>query len=145
MSTPGTLRLCNAVRHHDLKEVSKLLKEGADINDKTLDGDTVLHVACYEGFDDLVEYLLDHFARPNAKDKTGRTPLHIAARRGKLKICQMLVERKAKINAEDDLGNTPIREALDAGHKDVVKLLKAASSQGLMKKVRNFLMTWNRH
>lgn len=144
MATPSTIQLCNAARRHDLTLVSKLLKDGADINSKTLEGDTVLHIAAAEGFEDLVEYLLGHYARPNPTDKVGRTPLHVAAAKGRLKICQLLVEHRAKIAVKDDLGSTPIQNAADAGHKDVVKYLKAASGRWTAKRLSNFIRTISR-
>ena len=137
MSSPSTLQLCAAVKKRDLKEVQKLLDKGADINDKTIDGDTVLHVACYEGFADLVNQLLEHFARPNARDESGRTPLHIAAARGHMELCKILVNHRAKIHERDDFGNTPLKEATVAGHKEIVKYLRGAMNEGYMSRLRN--------
>ena len=45
----------------------------------TLDGRTILHLACHEGYRNLVTILLDAGADMGVQDNEGDTPLHFAA------------------------------------------------------------------
>ena len=48
---------------------------GADVNAMNLAGDTALHGAASEGYQDIVQLLIDHGAKLNAKNGKGQTPL----------------------------------------------------------------------
>ena len=137
MSTPSTLAMVHALKEHDLERVSQLLEQGADINERDLDGDTVLHVACYEGLTKVVQQLLGRYARPNATDKSGRTPLHVAAKRGHLDIVELLLDHRAKVLAKDEYGNTPLSEAAEGGHRDIVKLLRSRMNQSYWQRIKD--------
>lgn len=47
--------------------------------DFKLEGRTILHLACHEGYLDLVTVLIDAGADMMVKDDEGDTPLHFAA------------------------------------------------------------------
>ena len=56
-----------------------LLKAGGDINAQAdLRGQTPLHGAAFWGWNDVVQFLVDHGARLNAKDSRGMTPIDSA-------------------------------------------------------------------
>jgi ankyrin repeat protein len=55
-----------------------LLKAGADINAGDGRGETALHGAAQQGWDEVVQYLYDHGAKIDAKDSKGLTPLDAA-------------------------------------------------------------------
>ncbi|KAN0073208.1 hypothetical protein V8E54_008428 [Elaphomyces granulatus] len=61
--------------------VEVLLRYGADVDRKTMDKETALHLALQNSEPSVktVELLLTHGARINATNEDGRTPLHIAA------------------------------------------------------------------
>ena len=46
-------------------------------------GDTALHAAAQNGFDTVIQYLVDHGAQVNAKNARGQTPLAVASQRGR--------------------------------------------------------------
>jgi uncharacterized protein len=54
------------------------LDAGADVNAIDLQGDTALHGAAQKGYDQVVQFLVDHGAKLDIKDKKGRTPLDAA-------------------------------------------------------------------
>jgi uncharacterized protein len=54
------------------------LDAGADVNATDLQGDTALHGAAQKGYDQVVQFLVDHGAKLDVKDKKGRTPLDAA-------------------------------------------------------------------
>jgi ankyrin repeat protein len=66
-----------------------LVANGADIDARTNDGWTPLHVAANEGREEPVQFLLENKADINAKTSRGWTPLHLALKRNKKQIVQM--------------------------------------------------------
>ncbi|KAH8896011.1 ankyrin [Thozetella sp. PMI_491] len=56
----------------------RIIRHGANVNDKSNNGRTALHFACAAGYLDRAQVLLQHGAIPNELDQDGRTPLEIA-------------------------------------------------------------------
>ena len=60
-------------------------------------GETVLHIACQTGNQDLVKYIIRHTSRPSTlyiiQDQKGNTPLHYAIKKNYLTITQTLLNR----------------------------------------------------
>lgn len=54
------------------------LENGVDINAVDARGQTALHGAALKGYDQVVQFLADHGAKPDIKDKRGLTPLDFA-------------------------------------------------------------------
>lgn len=71
-----------------LNIVEFLVKEGADMNTKTVDGFTPLHQAARRGHIDIVRFLLRNGADANAKDKSGGSPADWAEKDGQPKIAE---------------------------------------------------------
>lgn len=64
-----------------------------------------LHEASNHGYEDIVEYLVDHGAHINDRggEKCGGiTPLHDASACGNLEVIQSLVKKGANVHAKDD-------------------------------------------
>lgn len=72
------------------------------------DGQTPLHIACIQGYNGMVEYLISNGAQATLQDISGATPLHEAVRYGNVECAKMLLDKGAKVNAKDSLGKTPI-------------------------------------
>lgn len=64
--------------------VEFLLIEGADIHGIDSEGYTPLHVAAFEGDEDLVTLLLEFSADPDFRNDANQTPLDIAEDRGNM-------------------------------------------------------------
>jgi ankyrin repeat protein len=63
----------------DAIEAIKLcLEAGVDVNAADSRGQTALHGAAFQGYDDVVKFLAGHGARLDAQDKQGKTPLDSA-------------------------------------------------------------------
>lgn len=130
-----------------------ITNHGLDVNAKTTNGYTPLHVATVKGYAQTVKLLINHGADVNAKttngvyryqDKKsvhmtrepGYTPLHIAADKGYTEIVKLLVDDD---NIHERLGEatfancpdsipynayaTPLHLAAGAGHKEIVQFL----------------------
>jgi uncharacterized protein len=61
-----------------IASIKLCLDAGVDVNAADNQGDTALHGAAQKGWDQVVQFLLDHGARLDVKDKRGRTPLDAA-------------------------------------------------------------------
>jgi ankyrin repeat protein len=74
--------LISAVNADDQWCVLKLANEGADVNARTAEGGTLLHVSVMRSQVGTSTWLLEFGADVNARDRKGWTPLHYAARQG---------------------------------------------------------------
>jgi ankyrin repeat protein len=61
-----------------IASINLCLDAGADVNALDNQGDTALHGAAQKGYDEVVQFLVDHGAKLDVKDKRGRTPLDAA-------------------------------------------------------------------
>jgi len=70
------------------------LKQGCDINSKTLMGRTPLHCALENNKPTVVDLLMQRNADPNAVTLGGMTPLHTGARAGSREAIEVLIKYK---------------------------------------------------
>ncbi|PSR89416.1 ADP-ribosylation factor GTPase-activating protein [Actinidia chinensis var. chinensis] len=77
--------------------------------DESLDGCSLLHLACQTADNGMVELLLQHGAHMNASDSRGQTPLHHCIIRGRIAIAKLLLTRGADPKALDREGKTPLQ------------------------------------
>ena len=108
----GETRLYRAVRSGNIKEVKRLLKDGADPNVADNHGLSPLHQAAYWGETGIVEALLKAGASVHAENGgKGWTPLHSAAvsvgMHARKDVINLLVKAGAKDDAKDKHGWTP--------------------------------------
>jgi ankyrin repeat protein len=85
------LPLHRAVERNDLKELSNLLKEKGNVNERDNTLKTPLHVACTQNRIPIVTELLTNGADVNAMDSNNWTPLHCAATEGRFEILEILL------------------------------------------------------
>lgn len=100
-----------------------LKKEGKEIvNSKSGEyGQTLLHVASYEGTSEIVELLVDKYkADVNAIDRNGWTPLHSAAAAGNFEICEILLQRGSFARALTNEGASPLHYLVRSNCNDPV-------------------------
>ncbi|XP_034631682.1 poly [ADP-ribose] polymerase tankyrase-2 isoform X3 [Trachemys scripta elegans] len=101
-----------------------LLRKGANINEKTKDFLTPLHVASEKAHNDVVEVVVKHEAKVNALDSLGQTSLHRAAHCGHLQTCRLLLSSGCDPSIVSLQGFT----ALQMGTESVQQLLQALFS-----------------
>ncbi|KAM9132828.1 poly [ADP-ribose] polymerase tankyrase-2 isoform 2-T2 [Pangshura tecta] len=97
-----------------------LLRKGANINEKTKDFLTPLHVASEKAHNDVVEVVVKHEAKVNALDNLGQTSLHRAAHSGHLQTCRLLLSSGCDPSIVSLQGFT----ALQMGTESVQQLLQ---------------------
>ena len=81
----------DAARANDVALVLKLLKQGAEREWRSPNGNTPLATACAAGSYEAAEALCAHGAELDTRTDYQSTPLMYAAHQGHTKICEMLL------------------------------------------------------
>ena len=110
-----------------------LRQAGVEVNKATtINGETPLFTACYDGYTEIVELLLavDEVNMNKATTESGVTPLYIACNNGHEGVVKMLLQQAAvNVNtARTDDGATPLYTACYDGFTEIIKLLLAHSA-----------------
>ncbi|CAG9759668.1 unnamed protein product [Ceutorhynchus assimilis] len=119
--------LHGAAEFGDKALISTLLRHGAlIIGNRT--GNTPLHIAAKNGYNDIVTLLLDHTSTTysvdvNFKNSSGTTALHLAAEFAYSKVVKTLLNHGADINCKDNGDNAPLHFAATCQELEVVKIL----------------------
>ena len=90
-----------------------LINKGAAVDAKNENGETPLHLACYNCHVGVGSLLLSKKARGDAKSNAGDTPLHVAARRGHMEMRDLLL---TEISRDD--GTNGVEEYLHSRNND---------------------------
>ncbi|OUM64416.1 hypothetical protein PIROE2DRAFT_35519, partial [Piromyces sp. E2] len=107
-----------------------LIEQGADVNDKSQDGSTPLHLASQHNRLEVVKCLLSHQAEVDALSKCLCTPLCNAIITKAYPIVQyFVVECGVNTNVQNLYGWTPLMLAVCKGSFSIVKLLVDYGSQ----------------
>jgi len=116
-------KLIVAVRNGERCDVLEMLQmDPFSAVSSDFDGVTALHVACFEGHEDLVKLLLAYGACISAQSVDGSTPLCDACAAGRLEIARLLISRGAAINPQLS-SSSPLHEATVRGSFDCCQLL----------------------
>ena len=109
--------------------LSKLVKNGANINIANDEGMTPLHIAIKNGHTETVKVLIAAGANISTKSAiNGWTPLYIACAKGYTDIVNALIEAGADVNVPMATGITPLSIAIMKSHIDVVVALMKAGA-----------------
>ncbi len=88
---------------------------------------TLLHYACKNGWEDIVQKLLEKKADVEVENKKGDRPLHFAIIGGSVEIVKWLLAKKAKVNATNKRGYTPL---FFVGSKNGIQIAKLLLKHG---------------
>ncbi|MGE0490898.1 MAG: ankyrin repeat domain-containing protein [Vulcanimicrobiota bacterium] len=83
------------------------LSHGADLEERNQKGQTPLIAACWAGYDEVVEKLVQAGADVNANDRQGFTPLYGALTSCRAETVKVLLEYGARPEATNSDGKTP--------------------------------------
>ncbi len=101
--------LCHMCAQGDLDEVKALIREGCDVNSKTFDQRTALHVAVCENHFEIVKYLIEEAgASVDIKDRWGLTPYDEAKSFGFENIAIYLQQHNAVASPLSEMTNMHI-------------------------------------
>jgi len=118
----------NPLFYAGTKEMAELLLiHGANVNAKTTDGRTPLHVMSLNACEDIVRLLIKNKADVNAKDNKGITPFSLlfddrVERHDE--IIELFITHGADVNVKTIYGETPLKWALDRKRNDIAELLR---------------------
>lgn len=108
-----------------------LIDTGADINITfSYFNWTPLMVACYAGSHYNAKLLLKGGANPNRINSLGETALHKAVKHNDKRLTLLLIDFGVDINAKDNNNQSAIVLANNAGHSEIVKLLRDHGANG---------------
>lgn len=93
------------------------------LDQKSIDDDTMLHIAARTGAIKDVEVLICNGADINAIGDLGNTPLHQAAMFGESKSVLILLKYKAKTTIRNEFNQIPADVAKISGHIDIERML----------------------
>jgi len=106
----------------DIKQLNNLInEEHVDLNEKTVDGWSALHIAVSNNKYEVVKCLLDHGVDKNVENDN-YSPLYIASQNGFNDIVKLLVDSGADINKLTN-GWSAIQIACSNGHYQTVEYL----------------------
>ena len=124
--TLQTFLLMNACRHdRSLNYIKNLIQNGANVQERDIDGLTLLHIAARYSSQKLVEFLLKlNRISVNATDYNNRTPIMLACYDGgRLNNVKILEKNGANVLARDNVGLTLLHIAARYSKQNVVEFL----------------------
>ncbi|XP_046562347.1 serine/threonine-protein phosphatase 6 regulatory ankyrin repeat subunit C-like [Haliotis rubra] len=109
-----------------------LVSKGCSLSVIDKDGDTVLHMTCYGGRQELVQAVLSRgVVDIESKGKYGRTPVMTAADFGHMNIFDFLVSKGCDLSVVDANGDNILHVACYCGNVDMVKHLLSQKVCGI--------------
>ncbi|WP_342276058.1 ankyrin repeat domain-containing protein [Spiroplasma endosymbiont of Nebria brevicollis] len=125
----------------DFLQLLELLDKENDVNKQIGNGETLLHLAVWEGYVDVVKELLKKGANINLPDTaSSRTPIHLAVKRNNIKMVKILLDTNydyfyySGFSIKDLEYNTPLMIAEKQGYPEIVELLKL---DNIIDKIKN--------
>ena len=108
----------------DVARIQTMLKAGANVNAKNLDGETALHYAARKGHAAAIEVLLKAGANVNAKDKDGFKVLHYAEANGHAAAVRKAAEKVQGAKIAKEAAKRANAPTCDRLKTSVLRLLK---------------------
>lgn len=96
-----------------------------DVNIQGNNGITLLHIACMNGYTNIIELLLSYpKININIQNNGGDSPLILACYKGNIENVKLLLARdNINVHLKDTHNCTPLLQACEQGHFQVAKLL----------------------
>lgn len=87
------------------------------------EGNSPLHIAASNGYNDIVDYLIKKKTNMHSPNKRYATPIHAAVFKGRIETVKLLLDRGTNIETKEDEGDTPLAWASYCGYSNIVELL----------------------
>lgn len=143
-------QLIEACQTGNVGNALNLIRAGADVNYKNINGQCPLYFASVNGRAEVVDMLIKSGAVVDIRDKFDRTPLFAATFHKKNAVVKMLIDRGADVNVPDKSGKTPLFWASKFGNTELMILLLSRGAQidfyteDLDPEPRSILENWNK-
>ena len=120
--------LHQAILDGDVERTRVLLEQGANPNQKALDGEPPLHYAAmFEKSGEAVKMLIEKGADPEATNKHGLTPIMYAARYRNIPALSFLIEKDVALDTKDEYAGMTVFQWADlVGYPEVQEILAHA-------------------
>ncbi len=115
--------LVRAAEQGDHVAALALIRQGADVLAKDVDGTTALHWAAHQGDAELARALIHAGANVRAKNDYGATPMSAAAEIGSADVLEALLKAGADVESPGSEGQTALMSVARTGRVDAAKLL----------------------
>ncbi|XP_048581815.1 serine/threonine-protein phosphatase 6 regulatory ankyrin repeat subunit C isoform X3 [Nematostella vectensis] len=115
--------LLAAMRGHTTVVDYLLDKARADINARSKDGNTLLHLACLGGHSETCTSIMKRGVPLRMPNKNGSLCIHNAAKKGHVTVVKALLEKGVPIDAKNKENMTPLHMAITFKRLPVVQLL----------------------
>jgi ankyrin repeat protein len=106
-----------------------IIKRGAALDPKDVNGSTPLHFAAEKGNIEIIKLLLTSGADVDACDEQRLTPLHHAIRAKQVASLAALIQGGANVNARSTIDMTPLHTAAGNLHEEMVQMLLNANAE----------------
>lgn len=117
----------DAWKEHAIRSHKALLRDwhnlAIDVTKAPALRDALLYWTAPQGYEDMINFLLDQGANIDVKDISGDTPLLNAAEKGHNTIAKLLLDHGASMEIKDTNRATPLLIAAQNGHEIIAKLL----------------------
>jgi ankyrin repeat protein len=118
-----------AVIADDVPSVERLVAVGYPLAAKERFGQSLLHLAVWNGSNDVAKFLLQSGIDLNATDDAGVTPLMVAASEGRLGLTELLLSHGAKVNVRSSDGRTALDYSMICKNQALVDVLLSAGAE----------------
>lgn len=100
-----------------------LIENGAEVDARSKDRQTPLHLAAKYGNENTLKILIDNKADVNSKDSNEFTALHYAVQNGREDIVEALIDSHADVNVKNKRKQTPLDLAARTGSRHEGKFI----------------------
>ncbi|XP_067661816.1 serine/threonine-protein phosphatase 6 regulatory ankyrin repeat subunit B-like [Haliotis asinina] len=112
-----------------MKVVELLAKLRADLSLSDVSGSNILHIACYCGQINIVNYILSlKLVDVNSRGWKNRTSVMVAAKHGHKEVVELLAIHRADLSLNDESGSNILHIACYRGHIGIVKYILSLNS-----------------
>jgi cytohesin len=108
------------------EKLDQFIADGNDINFRTADGQTLLHIAVRFNKAHNIPLLIQQGANINVQDRLGQTPLYVAINNNNEAAAKILLDVGADATLATNLGITPLAAAQSVGNANLINLLEEA-------------------
>ena len=124
----GMTPIMAAAAQGHIETVMFLADQGASLEWKDKNDQTIIHLAAQNNQDDVIKAILDLESTPkdfmvNENDQLDNTPLHLACAAGHLDSVKVLIEAGADSDNKNEDEKTPFHMAAERGHVEVVEFI----------------------
>jgi hypothetical protein len=116
-------KLIESIKNNDVKDVEKLIKEGADLEQRDDEKNTPLILSLENDTNDIVKLLIESGADISKINLRSESPLHIAAKNNDTELINLLIDKGADINEVSFGKDTPLLMAVKLNNIDAVQAL----------------------